>query len=574
MVPGLLQWSAFVSMIFGMPPYHLLDVAETETTLSTLLLAKERLTSTNRSLCPQSRILVYLFTKILVGTALVPDNLIRTWGSFSPTVNDVSISNFKIDPSLSRAWYDGALSARDCQGQDGSQTACDALTSKSAPQDRCCHTLCASCPIIVVKIVPDWTIILSVLVSPLCFTAVMSVAENTAKSSVWFGAIALLALVSLVRYIPHTRRLPLQDELDRGNSLKSGFSYSMRSSDTDDTPRCTAKHTTQVGNGRANSAQCLRTLHRAEYTVGLICALPIELATLKAMLDETHADLPALKFDDNNYILGRICSHNVVITCLPTGIHGPVTAATVAARLLSTFQSIRFGLMVGIGGGVPSLHHDIRLGDVVVGKPTQSSGGVFQCDVDFEHTSTLNKPPFVLLNAVSRLQANHIMSGSQTSELLATMLDKYPMMRKKITPKEADILFISQYKHLGPKGICDQCDRRFTIARPQKQSSMTSPQIHYGPIASVTQVVRDGELRDRLASGYGNLCFEMEAAGLMDNFPCLVIRGISDYADSHKNDHWHGYAAATAAAYAKELLSVIPPEEVKNVGKIPQLSKL
>ena len=47
------------------------------------------------------------------------------------------------------------------------------------------------------------------------------------------------------------------------------------------------------------------------------------------------------------------------------------------------------------------------------------------------------------------------------------------------------------------------------------------------------------------------LCFKMEAAGLMDDFPCLVVRGICDYADSHKNKQWQGYAAATAAAYAK-----------------------
>jgi nucleoside phosphorylase len=48
----------------------------------------------------------------------------------------------------------------------------------------------------------------------------------------------------------------------------------------------------------------------------------------------------------------------------------------------------------------------------------------------------------------------------------------------------------------------------------------------------------------------------------MNSFPCLVIRGICDYADSHKNKKWQGYAAATAAACAKELLSVIPAAEV------------
>jgi nucleoside phosphorylase len=87
--------------------------------------------------------------------------------------------------------------------------------------------------------------------------------------------------------------------------------------------------------------------------------------------------------------------------------------------------------------------------------------------------------------------------------------------------------------------------------------------VHYGTIASGNQVIRDGLQRDRLSSELGNiLCFEMEAAGLMNSFPCLVIRGICDYADSHKNKKWQPYAAATAAAYAKEILSVIPAAEV------------
>ncbi|KAJ6438029.1 putative AC9 transposase [Purpureocillium lavendulum] len=58
------------------------------------------------------------------------------------------------------------------------------------------------------------------------------------------------------------------------------------------------------------------------------------------------------------------------------------------------------------------------------------------------------------------------------------------------------------------------------------------------------------------------LCFEMEAAGLMNNFPCLVIRGICDYSDSHKNDEWHKYAALAAAAYAREFLHVLRPAKV------------
>jgi nucleoside phosphorylase len=86
--------------------------------------------------------------------------------------------------------------------------------------------------------------------------------------------------------------------------------------------------------------------------------------------------------------------------------------------------------------------------------------------------------------------------------------------------------------------------------------------VFYGMIASGNQVMRDGVTRDRLRKEFDVLCFEMEAAGLMDDFSCVVIRGICDYSDSHKNKRWQEYAAATAAAYAKELLTNIPAQSL------------
>lgn len=83
----------------------------------------------------------------------------------------------------------------------------------------------------------------------------------------------------------------------------------------------------------------------------------------------------------------------------------------------------------------------------------------------------------------------------------------------------------------------------------RQSRSSTKPQIHYGVIASGNQVIKDATVRDFLREDCGALCVEMEAAGLMNNFPCLVIRGVCDYADSHKNDAWHRYAAATSARW-------------------------
>ncbi|KAJ5617246.1 hypothetical protein N7537_002360 [Penicillium hordei] len=92
----------------------------------------------------------------------------------------------------------------------------------------------------------------------------------------------------------------------------------------------------------------------------------------------------------------------------------------------------------------------------------------------------------------------------------------------------------------------------------------SDPQPHYGIIASGNKVIKDGRTREQIRSETGALCFEMEAAGLMLDFPCVVIRGICDYADSHKNKEWLGYAALAAAAYTKELLEYVP------VGQLSQ----
>lgn len=99
----------------------------------------------------------------------------------------------------------------------------------------------------------------------------------------------------------------------------------------------------------------------------------------------------------------------------------------------------------------------------------------------------------------------------------------------------------------------------------RKERANDAPIVHYGTIASGNQVMRDGIERDNVSSELGGvLCFEMQAAGLMNNFPCLVIRGICNYSDSHKNKRWQPYAAGIAAAYAKELLLLIPAADVVN----------
>ncbi|KAF4878127.1 putative ankyrin repeat protein L25 [Colletotrichum siamense] len=104
-----------------------------------------------------------------------------------------------------------------------------------------------------------------------------------------------------------------------------------------------------------------------DYTVGWICAIQTEFVAAQAFLDESHDEPEGVaQNDDNNYALGRMGKHNVVIAILPKGEYGTTTAATVARNMLHSFPNVRIGLMVGIAGGAPSQKHDIRLGDIVV----------------------------------------------------------------------------------------------------------------------------------------------------------------------------------------------------------------
>jgi nucleoside phosphorylase len=292
----------------------------------------------------------------------------------------------------------------------------------------------------------------------------------------------------------------------------------------------------------------------------------VELAPVIAMLDVRHKSLPTSR-EVNSYTLGSIGGHNIVIAVMPE--IGNNKAATVATQLLNDFKSIRFGLLVGIGGGIPGDdENDIRLGDVVVSKATGTFGGVVQFDKGkihsngrFERTGSLGKPLPLLQATVESLKAEHELFGNQISKYLTEMFERFPNMEGKYSypGMEHDQLFEATYNHKVGK-TCRLCDQNEVAERDLRKNP--APIIHYGTIGSANKVIKDSETRDKLKKDLGILCVEMEAAGLMDDFPCLVIRGICDYADSHKNKRWQPYAAATAAAYAKELLSIIPAQEI------------
>jgi nucleoside phosphorylase len=291
-----------------------------------------------------------------------------------------------------------------------------------------------------------------------------------------------------------------------------------------------------------------KELTHRDYSVGWVCAMTAELVAAKLVLDKEHPKLARPSNDPNNYILGSIGDHNIAITCLPEGDIGNNPAATVATRMTSTFPSIKFWLMVGVGGGVPPR---VRLGDVVVSAPVYETPGLVQWDLgiaqpgnDFRRIGTLNKPPETLRAAISTLKMQHALHGFD-KRLFSTLEDirsKAPQYLQ--TDNLEDVLFRTDYPHVTQKilaaneiedetindddGVsnCQYCDRAKVVKRnPRNQKTM----IHYGLIASGNQVIKDAIRRDEINERFQRnvLCFEMEGAGITISHPCLVIRGIS-----------------------------------------------
>ncbi|CAI4214201.1 unnamed protein product [Parascedosporium putredinis] len=292
----------------------------------------------------------------------------------------------------------------------------------------------------------------------------------------------------------------------------------------------------------------------SKVTVGWIAPMAIELTPVLAMLEERiQVSIPG---DTVMYHVGKIYNHWVAVAVCPR--IGTNPAATTSENLGRSFPNIKYYLVVGIAGGVPRYGVDLReqivLGDVIVGYPEWREGGtihyehgVFEENGNFSHSGHTLHADSALLSAVNNLRANHDL-------IPGTSIPTYLHLRKSCD-KICDMTRSERREDRGTRAI----------------RTTDTPHIHYGTIGSGNALIKSSEKRDQLYKDYNILCVEMEAAGIVAGKQALVIRGICDYADSHKNKSWQRYAAATAAAYAKELLSLVPtPDIVSNPPQPPQ----
>ncbi|KAJ1328910.1 ankyrin repeat domain-containing protein 50 [Microdochium nivale] len=320
--------------------------------------------------------------------------------------------------------------------------------------------------------------------------------------------------------------------------------------------------------------ETLQPIRPEDITVAIFCALVEESTAVRYTLDAEFA-CKATGKQSYVYTFGSIAEHKVVIA-EPVEM-GPVNAAQCAAHVSQQFPNVRLALMVGIGAGIPSDQLDIRLGDIAIGTPRDNHPGVVQYDLGkyedsaFTLKGTLSKPPRILMGAIRSLEGDELRRKFPSRKILRRIIEQNDKFKR---PESEDILFDDTFLHVQTGFDCSACrtsDNKKVVPR-QPRLSPDQPVTHRGLILSGGGVIKNPDDRKRLRRGYESaICFEMEAAGIMDELPCLVIRGICDYADTHKHDGWHYYAAAAAAAYCKAVLRKIPSEDIEGTQPMREM---
>ncbi|ETS03756.1 purine and uridine phosphorylase [Trichoderma reesei RUT C-30] len=334
---------------------------------------------------------------------------------------------------------------------------------------------------------------------------------------------------------------------------------------------------------------------REDFHVAIICALSIEYDAVSLVFDhfwdEDDEPYGRAQGDTNTYTTGRIGKHNVVLALLPN--MGTASAAGAAASFRSSYPGLKLALLVGICGGVPGTGADeILLGDVVISKTVvqhtlgrQYPNTFVTKDTVCDRLGRPNRDVRTLIaNFETELGRRRL--RQKACQYLRDLQSRATQERHRCNYQypgaTEDKLFASTYrhKHRGSQsckcteakdGLCEEaarafcsnllCDEGQLVVRQRLEWKKTltpedaqCPEIFIGCVASGDTVMKSGEHRDQIAIPRDIIAFEMEGAGAWDEVPCVVVKGVCDYADSHKNKRWQPFAAATAASVMKAML--------------------
>lgn len=353
---------------------------------------------------------------------------------------------------------------------------------------------------------------------------------------------------------------------------------------------------------------------REDFEVALVCALETEFEAACLVVEQFWdggEDLYGKASGDmNSYRTGRIGRHNVVLLLL-SGM-GKVRAAHAAANLHSSFTQLRIVLLIGGCAATPQIDNtDILLGDVII------STGVVQYDLGRKYPGgfvrkdsardNLSKPCKEVENILAALQI------SDMKDIVAARTARLLLQMQKITAINGygtkyqypgileDKLYKATYRHQHhitdcsicgqlDNGVCDAalqatcedlgCEKSYLVYRKRLQEKLQicqngdishqNPAIFFGIFGSGDMVMRSGEDRDILAHREKVIAFEMEGAGIWEEVPSLIIKGVFDYGDSHKNKRWQAFASATAACTARAVIEQLAWTDRGEVKLSPQ----
>ncbi|KAJ6032530.1 hypothetical protein N7540_003262 [Penicillium herquei] len=320
----------------------------------------------------------------------------------------------------------------------------------------------------------------------------------------------------------------------------------------------------------------LKPRERKDFSIAIICALEVESDAVEHLFDhvwDADGDVFGKALNDtNSYRTGVIGNHNVVLAYM-TGM-GKVQAASVAKSCRWSFPSIRLALIVGVCGGVPGgIEGGIFLGDIVI------SDEILPYDFGKKYPGTFQCKDAASQSRNDEVQAflRKLRSPNGREHLLTRTNHHLGVLRARNTeyscpPRQCDQLFEPNYHHKHHNtSKCKTCTGRKSCKKAQKatckelkcdqerlvdrlRSSQREFNVHFGRIASGDTVMKSGMDRDRIANREKVIAFEMEGAGIDGIMPFLVIKGVCDYADSHKSKIWQKYTAGAAASCMKSLL--------------------
>ncbi|PMB63414.1 hypothetical protein BM221_010505 [Beauveria bassiana] len=339
----------------------------------------------------------------------------------------------------------------------------------------------------------------------------------------------------------------------------------------------------------------IKPTSRADFRIAVICALPREADAVTLLFDEfwdNDGDVfHRAKGDTNTYITGRIGIHNVVLVTSP--MMNTTNATSTATCLRLSFHRVKLALLVGICGGIPEIDgRDVFLGDVVISRTLVQFDYGRQYPGHFAVKKTIddslgraNKDVRCLLASLESEFGRGRLEGKALVYLKS--LQEAAIRERRRTKysypgKIKDRLYLPTYRHqhqtscdsccsgsdticeLATRTSCEQlgCNDAYLVKREQPDGGDKSePTLFIGCLGSGNTVMKSAEDRDRISADHGIIAFEMEGTGVWDEIPCIVVKGICDFSDSHKNKSWQDYAAATAAAVGRALLERYPRDD-------------